>query len=214
MYLCILLNTLCLVVNYKYYKRNENYHLLPWSCKRAGKPFSFARNKVVWRLDCSWSKVCHTLLLFTYQIKAVQRKRPYRLANWWCSSFCKPDGHILCKCGRWQNLHQKLDAQSSWLSHKPAQAAKTGTLVLKSLLEMACFLLFKSAYRMSFITHKVRLRFLNALFLCKGTEAFGHAKYRSRWSLFLAKIWRQPSTDYANLGIPLNFHRNSLAQGR
>lgn len=29
MYLCILLNTLCLVVNYKYYKRNENYHLLP-----------------------------------------------------------------------------------------------------------------------------------------------------------------------------------------
>lgn len=29
MYLCILLNTLCLVVNYKYYKRNEDCRLLP-----------------------------------------------------------------------------------------------------------------------------------------------------------------------------------------
>ena len=33
------------------------------------------------------------------------------------------------------------------------------------------------------------------------------------WSLFLAKIWRQPSADsYHYLGIPRNFHRNSLAQ--
>ena len=83
------------------------------------------------------------------------------------------------------------------------------------LLEMVFSLIPVHLAVMSFITHEVRLRFLYALFLCKGTEAFVHAKYLSQWSLFLAKIWQQPSADsYHYLGIPLNFHRNSLALGR
>lgn len=80
------------------------------------------------------------------------------------------------------------------------------------LLEMVFSLIQVHLAVMSFITHEVRLRFLNALFLCKGTEAFVHAKYLSRWSLFLVKIPQQPSADsYHYLGIPRNFHRNSLA---
>ena len=63
------------------------------------------------------------------------------------------------------------------------------------LLEMVFSLIPVHLAVMSFITHEVRLRFLYALFLCKGTEAFVHAKYLSQWSLFLAKIWQQPSAD-------------------
>ena len=67
------------------------------------------------------------------------------------------------------------------------------------LLEMVFSLIPVHLAVMSFITHEVRLRFLYALFLCKGTEAFVHAKYLSQWSLFLAKIWQQPSTDSSSL---------------
>lgn len=63
------------------------------------------------------------------------------------------------------------------------------------LLEMVFSLIPVHLAVMSFITRWGSFCFLNALFLCKGTEAFVHAKYLSRWSLFLAKIPQQPSAD-------------------
>lgn len=83
------------------------------------------------------------------------------------------------------------------------------------LLEMVFSLIQVHLAVMSFITHEVRLRFLNALFLCKGTEAFVHAKYHSRWSLFLAKIWQQPSADSSSLsGYSAKFSPKFLGVGR